>query len=57
VERYKPFVKPGDVMEKATSSGDFMAAMVASAPTREAREARLHEASEWFLGNTAVEPV
>lgn len=57
VERYKPFVKPGDVMEKAKSSGDFMAAMVASAPTREACEARLHEASEWFLGNTVIEAV
>lgn len=57
VERYKPFVKPGDVMGKARSSGDFMAALVASAPTREVCEARLHEASEWFLGNSVIEPV
>jgi L-amino acid ligase C-terminal domain 2 len=57
VVRYRPFVKAGDVMHKARSSGDFMAALVASAPTREACETRLREASEWFLASAVIEPV
>ena len=54
VERSRVFVKPGQVMDEAAFSGDFMAVFVVSAPTRDVTEARLRELETWFAANVAI---
>jgi hypothetical protein len=56
VEKYELFVQPGQRLAGAASSGDFMVAMVASAPTRAECEARLREAADWFNSHSVIEP-
>jgi hypothetical protein len=54
VQRSRVFVEPGQVMGEAAFSGDFMAAFVVSAPTRDVTEARLRELETWFAANVAI---
>lgn len=56
VESARVFVRPGEVMEAPTFSGDFLAAFVVSAPTREQSEVRMRRLQEWFLDGLSVEP-
>ncbi len=56
VESARVFVRPGEVMEAPTFSGDFLAAFVVSAPTREESEVRMRRLQEWFLDGLSVEP-
>lgn len=48
VERYQPFVRTGEQCPAATSSGDFMVAMVVSGPDRRECEDRMRRAARWF---------
>jgi hypothetical protein len=48
------FVKPGQVMDEAAFSGDFMAVFVVSAQTRDVTEARLRELAAWFAASVAI---
>jgi biotin carboxylase len=57
IERFEQYVRPGDEVAGATSSGDFMTAMVVSAPDRATCEARLREAAAWFDANLVIEPL
>jgi Carbamoyl-phosphate synthase L chain, ATP binding domain len=56
IERYECYIKPGQVSAGARSSGDFMVAMVASAPDRHTCEQRLRQAAEWFEDGLVIEP-
>jgi hypothetical protein len=44
-------------MNRATSSGDFMVAMVASGDSRDEVEARLRMAGQWFMDNVIIEHI
>jgi hypothetical protein len=57
IERFEQYVQPGDEVAGATSSGDFMTAMVVSAPDRATCEARLREAADWFNAHLVIEPL
>jgi hypothetical protein len=57
VERYRVFAQPGQVMGEATFSGDFLASMVVSAPSRAISERRLRELEAWFMAGISIEEV
>lgn len=55
VEHSRLFVEPGQIMQEAAFSGDFMAAFVVSAPTRVDCEGRLRALDAWFQAHVAIE--
>jgi hypothetical protein len=57
IEAYSPYIADGDTMNRATSSGDFMVAMVASGDSRDEVEARLRMAGQWFMDNVIIEHI
>ena len=57
VERSRLFVTPGQVMQEAAFSGDFMAAFVISAPSRPCTEERLGQLEAWLAEQLVVEEV
>jgi hypothetical protein len=57
LRRYDRYVEPGQRSGPATSSGDFMVAMVAAAPDRVTCEQRLREAAAWFEEALDIAPL
>jgi phosphoribosylaminoimidazole carboxylase (NCAIR synthetase) len=48
VENFRVWVRPGDRLSGSTSSGDYMAGMVVSAPTRGKCEQRMRQTARWL---------
>jgi biotin carboxylase len=57
VERSRLFVTPGQVMQEAAFSGDFMVCFVISAPSRQVTEERLGQLEAWLEEQLTVEAV
>jgi hypothetical protein len=55
VERWRLFVTPGQVMQEAAFSGDFMASFVISAPSRQVTEERLRQLEAWLREHLVIE--
>jgi biotin carboxylase len=54
VTHHRIGLAPGQVLERPTFSGDFMASFVAAAPGRDVLEARLRELTGWFDAGTEI---
>jgi len=57
VQRSRLFVTPGQVMQEAAFSGDFMTSFVISAPSRQVTEERLGQLEAWLQEQLVVEGV
>jgi biotin carboxylase len=57
VQRSRLFVTPGQIMQVAAFSGDFMASFVISAPSRQVTEERLGHLEAWLQEQLVVEKV
>ena len=57
VQRSRLFVTPGQVMQEAAFSGDFMASFVISAPSRRVTEERLGQLEAWLQEQLVVDEV
>ena len=55
LEKFRVFVRPGQVMEAASFSGDFMVTAIVSGPDRAACGTRLRQVESWFLGELVLE--
>ncbi len=55
LEKFRVFVKPGQVMEAASFSGDFLVTAIVSGPDRAACESRLRQVESWFLAGLVLE--
>jgi hypothetical protein len=55
IERFRVFVKPGQVMTAARTSSDFLCTVLVSGPDRKAVEERLRRVESWFLGELVLE--
>lgn len=57
VECSRLFVSPGQVMQEAAFSGDFMASFVISAPCRQVTEERLRQLEAWLKEQLVIKEV
>ena len=55
VQRSRLFVTPGQVMQEAAFSGDFMTSFVISAPSRRVTEERLGQLEAWLQEQLVIE--
>jgi biotin carboxylase len=55
VEHFEVFVRPGDELSAARSSGDYMAGMVVSAPTRDECLRRMRAAARWVTAALQID--
>ncbi|MFE9255794.1 acetyl-CoA carboxylase biotin carboxylase subunit family protein [Streptomyces sp. NPDC006879] len=57
IEKFRVFVRPGQVMEAAAGSSDFLVTVLVSGRDRAQCVERLRQVEEWFMAALVLEPV